>query len=140
MSSDADVCSADFASACDQSGCACLTSAKMPAICGEDIDVPATAWNSSPWTKPSSVTGEAPARTWIPGAAMSGLMIDAAVGDGPREENTVTDGAFQGCRTILPVSTIEAVARRPAWATYARTLSATFWSMCTVGTQKLSVN
>src|SRR5689334_20100679 len=114
MSSDAVVCRADLASACVQSGWACLTSAYMPAICGEDIDVPAIAWKSSPWTKPSSVYGEAPASTWMPGAAMSGLMIDADVGDGPREENTVTDGAFHGCLTILPVSTIDAVARAPA--------------------------
>ena len=85
------VISAERAAAGDHSGCACLSRAKTPAMCGLDIEVPAIAWNSSP----PLAYGELPARIWMPGAVMSGLMMSSPnpVGTGPRDENSVIDGA-----------------------------------------------
>src|SRR5919108_5460576 len=63
-------------------------------MCGLDIDVPAIAWNSSSGTIPGSGNGELPARIWMPGAVISGLMMSSATGSGPREEKSVIDGAL----------------------------------------------
>src|SRR5438094_3148831 len=80
--------SADLISSGVHVGCAALTSAETPAACGLDIEVPAIAWYRLPlgpfvgvvW----SGSGVMPARTWIPGAVMSGLMKSPV---GPRDEN-----------------------------------------------------
>ena len=58
-------------------------------MCGLDIDVPAIAWNSSPWGPPATPTcwGEAPARIWTPGAVMSGLLTPSGCCGPPRELN-----------------------------------------------------
>src|SRR5687767_13647995 len=84
---------ADFAAAADQSGCACLRSAKMPATCGLDMEVPAIAWNSSPGGVPGSGNGDWPARICRPGAVTSGLITSGATAFGPREEKIVKVGA-----------------------------------------------
>ena len=69
------VISADFASAADHSGCACLSRAKDPATTGLDIEVPAMAWKSWPARLGSGVgAGVSPARICTPGAVMSGLI------------------------------------------------------------------
>ena len=89
---------ADFAIAAVQSGWACRSSAKKPAMCGLDIDVPAIDWNRSPFGVAPEIggrspNGEPPARIWRPGAVMSGLMTSPALGFGPRDEKIVIDGS-----------------------------------------------
>ena len=72
-----------------QSGCRAASRMAEPAMCGDDIDVPAIAWKNSPGGLPPSTgsgaggVGEAPARICTPGAVMSGLMKWPP---GPRDE------------------------------------------------------
>ncbi len=74
-------------------------------MCGDAIEVP----ESRSHIRPASVTGEIPARTSTPGAAMSGLrMSPPVVVDGPRDENSATSGtsvvdspAFTGTIAIV---------------------------------------
>ena len=70
-----------------QSGCRSFSSAAAPATCGLDIDVPAIAWNSSPWgpVSGSAESGVWPARIWTPGAVTSGLLTPSAEPGPPRE-------------------------------------------------------
>jgi hypothetical protein len=77
------------------------------------MDVPAIAWNSSPVTEPASGNGELPARIWMPGAVMSGLMTSPPKLPGPCDENWVIDGAISHVE-IARVSRISAVAPAPA--------------------------
>ena len=80
---------ADLAIAGDHVGFACLISAKMPATCGLDMDVPLIDWNSSPGD-PRVAVGVFPARMFTPGAVTSGLMMSAFAGDptGPLDEKS----------------------------------------------------
>src|SRR3954454_7042965 len=91
---------ADLTSSGVQSGCAALTSAIDPATCGEDIDVPAIAMNRFPAGPLSAVVwsgwGVVPARTWTPGALMSGLIQSPV---GPREENEAMMSPWVGDAT-----------------------------------------
>src|SRR4029453_2723079 len=59
-----------------------------PAMCGDDIEVPAMAWKYSPGGPRlgTAGVGVCPARIWAPGAVMSGLM---KFPPGPREEKLV---------------------------------------------------
>src|SRR3954447_22663593 len=88
---------ADLTSSGVQSGCAALTSAIDPATCGEDIDVPAIAMNRFPSGPLSAVVwsgcGVVPARTWMPGALMSGLIQSPV---GPRDENEAMTSPWVG--------------------------------------------
>jgi hypothetical protein len=79
-----DVMSADLTWPGVQSGCAAITSADTPAACGDDIEVPAIAWNSSPCgpVARSVDAGVWPARICTPGAVMSGFTNSPI---GPRE-------------------------------------------------------
>src|SRR3954451_20601950 len=63
-----------------------MSSAETPAECGDDIDVPAIAWYSSPAgpLAGSIGVGVLPARICTPGAVMSGLRKSPI---GPRELN-----------------------------------------------------
>src|SRR5450830_2113857 len=131
--------SADLASAALQSGCAWRIRAYAPATTGLDIDVPAIAWNSSPAALPvpGSGVGEAPARTWTPGAITSGLMMSSDTGSGPREENTATEGAdFQ----VLICPVMSCATGCAEAATYALMARPGVASTCTDGTVWLSVN
>ena len=58
-------------------------------MCGLDMDVPAMAWNSSPFgpLATSTCSGDAPARIWTPGAVMSGLLTPSRWPAPPRELN-----------------------------------------------------
>src|SRR3954462_15780376 len=89
-----EVMSADLISAGVHFGCAALTSAETPAACGLDIAVPAIAWKRlllGPFVGVVwSGCGVMPARTWIPGAVMSGLMKSPV---GPRDENDAITSA-----------------------------------------------
>ncbi len=58
------------------------------------MDVPCIAAKSSPEISYGSLgVGEYPARIWVPGAVISGLMISGATGLGPRDEKIVIEGA-----------------------------------------------
>src|SRR5262245_52046881 len=67
--------SADLIWAGVQLGWADLSSTAAPALCGEDIDVPAMAWKYSPGGPDATASGVGvlPARTCTPGAVTSGL-------------------------------------------------------------------
>src|SRR5687767_10272608 len=132
--------SADLAAAALQFGCSWLISANRPARCGLDIEVPAMAMNSSSGTEPASGNGELPARIWMPGAVMSGLMMSSATGFGPREEKSVIVGAFAHVDSA-PVA-IVAVAGLffGAEAMYDLIASPGVLSTWTVGTQCVSLN
>src|SRR6478609_2239922 len=88
---------ADFAIAGVQSGCACLSSANVPATTGLDIDVPAIACHSSPaGTDGSDGSGVLPAMICAPGALMSGLMMSPFGTVSPRLEKYVIVGLYMG--------------------------------------------
>ncbi len=87
MSSD-EVIRADLIIIGDQSGCADLTIAASPAMCGLDIDVPLRKSKSRPESG-----GALAASMSTPGAMMSGLSRSAEACNGPRDENAATCGA-----------------------------------------------
>src|SRR4051812_38184797 len=92
----ADVMSAELICPGVQSGCTALTSAATPAAWGEDMEVPAMAWYSSPCgpEATSMLSGELPASDSIPGAVIVGFSHDPT---GPREENVVTTSGVTFC-------------------------------------------
>src|SRR4029453_15163478 len=100
--------SADLISDGSQFGCSCFMRAPMPAICGEDIEVPDMKSKSRLWL----VGGATAAMTSLPGAATSGLrMSPPVVVDGPLDENVVTSGTSGAAATSAGVgATIAAVA------------------------------
>jgi hypothetical protein len=106
--STADVMRADLISDGSQVGCSCFMRRAMPAICGEDIEVPDMKSKSRLWL----VGGATAAMTSLPGAAMSGLrMSPPVVVDGPLDENVVTSGTSGAAATSAGVgATIAAVA------------------------------
>jgi len=117
-----------------QVGCSAATSAAEPAACGDDIEVPAIAWNRLPGgPRPgASGVGVLPARIWRPGAVMSGLIQSAP---GPRDEKKVTRSP---CQVVLMPCGKEPVV--PGCAV--RKSSSCWlsgWLMWTVGSQWLSV-
>ena len=79
------VISADLIWPGDHSGRSAAIRAADPAMCGDDIDVPAIAWKYSPGGPSvlASGVGVWPARICTPGAVMSGLMNRPP---GPRDE------------------------------------------------------
>src|SRR6478609_1521253 len=84
---------ADFTMAGDHFGCLPSTRAPKPAMCGAAMDVPDMNPNWSPWLP----IVETPARTFTPGAEISGLSRsppDARVG--PRDEKPAIWGAGAG--------------------------------------------
>jgi hypothetical protein len=116
-----------------QSGCRALSQAAPPATCGDDIDVPAIAWNRSPGGPPAgdSGVGVCPARICTPGAVTSGLMNRPA---GPREENAAITSA-------VPVRSAPAVNDPVTFVWSVRNFFAVAPSArCTVGSQWLSVS
>src|SRR5262245_15396385 len=101
-------------SAGDQDGCSAFSSAPMPAMCGDDIDVPDMKSHDRPWFD----GGATAATTSLPGAAMSGLrMSPPVVVDGPRDEKSVISGTCGAAASSAADSgTILAVAFAPAEA------------------------
>ena len=80
--------SSDLSSAGESVGCACVSSAPVPATCGEAIEVPWMDWNTLPGLAVIAAgRSAAPARICAPGAAMSGLTRSGTAVCGPREEN-----------------------------------------------------
>ena len=79
---------ADLMAAGDQVGCSCLSSAAMPATCGDDIEVPSYSAQASgtgdrvPLTRlarwAAVRSGVTPASTFAPGAVRSGLSTLAS--------------------------------------------------------------
>ena len=81
------VISADLIAPGVQSGWSAFSRIADPAMCGDDIEVPAMAWKYSPGGPPGPRlrrTGVLPARICTPGAVMSGLRNWPP---GPRDEN-----------------------------------------------------
>ena len=108
----------------------------MPASWGEDIDVPAMAWYSSPSGPPRMETcsGEWPATIWIPGAVTSGLMKSPI---GPRDENdAMTSGVVSVGAPCAQVAVSPVWDRMKAW----KSRPSVAPPRCTVGTQWLSVS
>ncbi len=74
-----------------------MTRADTPVEWGEDIDVPAMAWKSSPGGPDGMAAGfgwgVVPARIWMPGAVTSGLM---KLPTGPRDEKAVMTSGVTG--------------------------------------------
>src|SRR5687768_15060599 len=95
---------------------------------------------SSSGTEPASGNGELPARIWMPGAVMSGLMMSSATGSGPREEKSVIDGALAHVVIAPVVSLAVAGFFFVADAMYALIARPGVLSTWTEGTQCVSVN
>ncbi len=124
------VISADLISDGSQPGCLAFISAPMPAMCGEDIDVPDMKSQLRPWL----VGGATAATTSLPGAAMSGFkMSPSVVVDGPREEKSVISGTWGAAASSAGVSaTIFAVGFAvPAYVLTAPPLTLSRWTLGT---------
>ena len=104
-----------------------------PALCGDDIEVPAIAWKYSPGgpSMTLSGTGVWPARICTPGAVTSGLMNSPP---GPRDENAAITSPWPSVATP-PVKL--AVAPGLALRNATRSVPSARW---TVGSQWLSVS
>src|SRR3954470_20046529 len=122
---------ADLISDGSHVGWSALTSAPMPAMCGEAIEVPDRKSNIRPWL----LGGATAATTSLPGAAMSGLrMSPPVVVDGPRDEKSVISGTWGAAASSACVSgTIFAGAAAPADAMYALTAAPSTLLMCVEG-------
>src|SRR5215217_409426 len=84
---------ADLTAAGVHRGCLLNTSAPKPAMCGAAMEVPDIKPNCAPWLP----IVETPARTFTPGAAMSGFSRSPPEARlGPREENPASCGAGAG--------------------------------------------
>ena len=84
-----------------QVGCSAFTRMAEPAMCGEDIEVPAIAWKYWPGGPPatSSGVGVLPARICTPGAVMSGLMkLPARAARGERRHHVALAGGLHALR------------------------------------------
>src|SRR5262249_58203305 len=93
------VMSADFTSIGDQVGCADMSSAATPAMCGVAIDVP----DSLSHRLPAWFSGETAATMLTPGAMMSGLPRSPPLNrDGPADEKPATTGASTLTGTPAP--------------------------------------
>src|SRR3954471_6005278 len=123
---------ADLISDGSHVGWSALTSAPMPAMCGEAIEVPDRKSNIRPWLLGGAT---AATRAWR-GAAMSGLrMSPPVVVDGPRDEKSVISGTWGAASSSACVSgTILAVAAAPAEAMYALTAAPSVSVMFVDGT------
>src|SRR6185437_13989839 len=121
---------ADFTSDGSQLGYLAISSAPIPAMCGDAIDVPDMKSHDRLWFD----GGATAATTSLPGAAMSGLrMSPPVVVDGPRDEKSVISGTCGAAASSAVVSgTIFAVA--PTLAAYVLTAAPATSSMCTDGT------
>src|SRR6185437_10957729 len=110
---------ADFTSDGSQFGYLAISSAPIPAMCGDAIDVPDMKSHDRLWFD----GGATAATTSLPGAAMSGLrMSPPVVVDGPRDEKSVISGTCGAAASSAVVSgTIFAVAAAPAAVMYAFT-------------------
>ena len=104
----------------------------MPAMCGEDIEVPDMKSQVRSWL----LGGATAATTSLPGAAMSGLrMSPPVVVDGPRMENSVISGTCGAAASSVAVrATIFAVAVTPGVEMYALIAAPAMSSTWTAGT------
>src|SRR4051794_8355715 len=123
--------SADLIIDGDQSGCSAITSAPIPAMCGEAIEVPDRKSKLRPWLN----GGATAATTSLPGAAMSGFrMSPPVVVDGPREEKSVISGTWGAAACSAGVSaTICAGAAAPIEGMYALIAAPSVFVTCTAG-------